>query len=73
MTAADPAPSPCQSICRLDCASRICLGCGRTVEEIAAWTRLDETQKANVLRLLPSRLEKLAAQRKACGLGGEPG
>ena len=29
-------PSPCIGICRLD-AQELCVGCGRTLDEIAEW------------------------------------
>ena len=47
--------SPCISVCTLDGSGRICLGCFRTVDEIAAWSRLDDEQKRAVNAALPSR------------------
>lgn len=41
-------PSPCISLCQMDQASGMCKGCFRTVEEIAAWSRLDEGQRLAV-------------------------
>ncbi len=41
-------PSPCVSVCRLDPASGLCEGCCRTIEEIAAWSRLDDAGKRAV-------------------------
>lgn len=38
-------PSPCISVCQMDPATKQCKGCYRTVEEIAAWSRLDDTQR----------------------------
>jgi predicted Fe-S protein YdhL (DUF1289 family) len=37
-TPQDPATvaSPCNDICRLD-AQQVCVGCGRTLQEIADW------------------------------------
>jgi predicted Fe-S protein YdhL (DUF1289 family) len=38
--------SPCIKVCKLD-AHEVCVGCGRTLEEIADWSRLtDEQQRA---------------------------
>ena len=31
--------SPCVNVCTLD-AHKVCIGCGRTIEEIAVWSRL---------------------------------
>jgi predicted Fe-S protein YdhL (DUF1289 family) len=44
--------SPCVSICRLDPATQICIGCGRTIAEIAAWPSLSETERAAIVRRL---------------------
>lgn len=29
--------SPCVKICKLDAMGRYCIGCGRTLEQIASW------------------------------------
>lgn len=48
--------SPCISVCRLDPATQVCIGCGRTIAEIAAWPSLsDEERKAIMRRLEASR------------------
>jgi len=49
--------SPCINICRLD-DHGICLGCFRSVEEIAAWSRMTETEKAAVIAALSARRPK---------------
>lgn len=38
-------PSPCISLCKMDDETKQCKGCYRTVEEIAAWSRLDDAQR----------------------------
>ena len=48
--------SPCVNICTLDARSGICLGCGRTIDEIARWTAMSALERARVLRELPARL-----------------
>jgi len=44
--------SPCISICKLDPATQICIGCGRTIAEIAAWPSLSEAERAAIVRRL---------------------
>lgn len=56
-------PSPCVSICRMDAASGWCEGCLRTIDEIAAWSALDDLHKRAVWKLLPQRREALAAMK----------
>ena len=34
--------TPCINICLLDDASRTCVGCGRTLAEIAAWATMSD-------------------------------
>ena len=48
-------PSPCNSICKIDPASGRCLGCKRTLEEIADWPMLRAAQKRAVLERLEGR------------------
>jgi hypothetical protein len=62
MVAADLAPrstmieTPCVKICTLDAHSGLCLGCGRTIDEIARWTAMSEAERARVMSELPWRL-----------------
>mgnify|MGYP001455857648 CR=1 FL=1 len=43
-------PSPCISVCRMDEASGWCEGCLLTLDEIAAWSLLDDEGKRAVWR-----------------------
>jgi hypothetical protein len=52
---ADHVPSPCVSVCVLDANGVLCLGCFRTLDEIAAWGLLDADAKRGVLAALPER------------------
>jgi uncharacterized protein len=48
--------SPCIKVCTLDAASGRCLGCGRTVDEIARWSAMSATERARIMDALPARL-----------------
>ena len=50
-----PVPSPCINICRMDSATGWCEGCLRTIDEIVAWSGLDDTAKHAVWHELPAR------------------
>ncbi len=52
-------PSPCISVCRMDEATGWCLGCARTIDEIAAWGSLDDDAKREVWARLPARRAEL--------------
>jgi predicted Fe-S protein YdhL (DUF1289 family) len=48
--------SPCVKICTLDAHSGMCLGCGRSIDEIARWTTMSAAERARVTGELPVRL-----------------
>jgi predicted Fe-S protein YdhL (DUF1289 family) len=48
--------SPCIKICTLDARSGLCLGCGRTIDEIARWTAMSDAERDRVMNELPWRL-----------------
>ncbi len=67
---ADPVPSPCRSICKMDAASGFCAGCLRTIEEIAGWSKADDAQRRRIWTLLPDRVARL--NTAACATGCMP-
>jgi len=50
--------SPCIKVCVIDGAADICLGCGRTLPEIASWGRKTEDERLAVMATLPERMRK---------------
>jgi predicted Fe-S protein YdhL (DUF1289 family) len=54
-------PSPCQSVCVMHPATGWCEGCMRTLDEIAAWSRMDNPEKLAVWSQLPQRLAQRIA------------
>jgi hypothetical protein len=48
--------SPCIKVCVVDGLADICLGCGRTLPEIASWGRMSEEQRLAVMATLPERM-----------------
>jgi predicted Fe-S protein YdhL (DUF1289 family) len=68
MTATDdqmqPSPvSPCLGICLMDPRTRMCRGCLRTVEEIAAWYNASNAEKRAILARLESRRREAGTTR----------
>lgn len=47
--------SPCTGICRIDPRGEFCLGCKRTLDEIADWPMLNDAEKRAVLKALEER------------------
>jgi predicted Fe-S protein YdhL (DUF1289 family) len=52
-------PSPCTGICKMDDASGVCLGCGRTGDEIAEWSLASDERRSAIWALLPRRFDSL--------------
>jgi uncharacterized protein len=59
-----PIKTPCIKVCVVDGASGYCLGCGRTLNEIAKWARLSEAERDQVIDLLAPRMTTLRASGK---------
>jgi uncharacterized protein len=47
--------SPCLGICLMDPATRLCRGCLRQVEEIAAWYDATNAEKFEILARIAAR------------------
>jgi predicted Fe-S protein YdhL (DUF1289 family) len=56
-------PSPCQSICRMDAAGQWCDGCYRTLDEIAAWSRMRDEAKREVWEAIGERIASTQGDR----------
>lgn len=50
----DPAASPCVGICRVD-GQDVCVGCGRTIDEITQWSRSDVARRLQINALAAER------------------
>lgn len=48
--------SPCINICMVDPQSGLCLGCGRTLEEIACWASISDLERERIMKVLPERM-----------------
>ena len=47
--------TPCTGICTLDAEARLGLGCGRSLEQIAAWASLSEAERRTIMLGLAGR------------------
>ena len=61
--------SPCVNICTLDARSGICLGCGRTIDEIARWTAMTAAERSRVMHELPARFTASKASNAKTATG----
>jgi predicted Fe-S protein YdhL (DUF1289 family) len=63
--AAPPRPitTPCVKVCVVDGESGLCLGCFRTLGEIAQWSRLDEAERREITAALPARRGRIRPEK----------
>ena len=47
--------TPCTNVCELDAASGVCLGCGRSLAEIAGWATMTSAERRRVMGELATR------------------
>ena len=52
---AEGPPSPCISVCQIDDATGLCLGCRRTIDEIRDWIIMLPDERQAVLQRLAER------------------
>lgn len=48
--------TPCLKVCMVSGMTSQCVGCGRTLKEIAAWGRMTEPERLAIMAQLPTRL-----------------
>ena len=50
--------TPCINVCALDARTGLCVGCGRTADEIARWLAFSADERQRVIAELPARLDR---------------
>jgi predicted Fe-S protein YdhL (DUF1289 family) len=55
--------SPCIKICVIHPEERLCVGCYRSIEEIATWSRLTPAEREAITADLPARAPRLSKRR----------
>ncbi len=61
--ARDEVESPCNKICMIHPKARICIGCYRTADEIAGWSRFTNETRRSLIEELPNRADQLPGRR----------
>lgn len=59
----DEVQSPCVKICVVHPEERLCVGCYRSIDEIARWSRMSDDERRAVLADLPARAPRLVKRR----------
>jgi uncharacterized protein len=57
--------SPCNRICAVHPTARLCIGCGRSLDEIARWIGLSGAERSRIMAQLPARLAALNGAKPA--------
>jgi predicted Fe-S protein YdhL (DUF1289 family) len=63
----DEVDSPCVKICVIHPASGLCIGCFRTTDEIAGWSRMQPDARKTLVAELPKREKLIVTRRKKRG------
>jgi len=48
--------TPCVNVCVIDPRTGLCRGCGRSLDEIAAWATMSDTERTRIMAELPKRM-----------------
>lgn len=67
MTETPPPPikTPCIKVCVIDGTSGLCMGCFRSLPEVAGWGRLSEEARESLMAELPDRRGRIAPEKLA--------
>lgn len=58
-----PIRTPCVKTCMVDGESGLCLGCFRTLPEIARWARFSESERDALMLALPARRSRIRPEK----------
>ncbi len=66
--------TPCIAVCAIDPRCGLCVGCGRTMQEIGRWGGMSREERLRIMALLPQRRldAGLPADPFADEVGDEP-
>ncbi len=62
--------TPCIKVCVVDPVSALCVGCGRTLDEVAAWGAMSEDARRAVMDGLGARLLAMRSRGSRAGRAG---
>ncbi|MEJ0065001.1 MAG: DUF1289 domain-containing protein [Caulobacteraceae bacterium] len=60
-----PIATPCVKICLIDGESGLCVGCQRTLPEVASWGRFSDAERAEIMAKLPDRRTRIRPEKLA--------
>jgi uncharacterized protein len=57
--------SPCNNVCQMDPQSGLCIGCARTLDEIARWAEMTDAERDRVMAELQLRNSGTEPERRS--------
>jgi len=60
-----PIKTPCVQVCVVDGESGLCLGCFRTLPEVAGWAAMSDPERAAIMAELPARRSRIRPDKLA--------
>jgi len=57
--------TPCIKVCVVDGESGLCLGCYRSLPEVAGWQKLSDAERAAIMSELPGRRTRIRPEKLA--------
>ena len=61
--------TPCVKICTVDARQGFCLGCGRTIDEIARWAGMSSAERSHIMNELPERRMAQGVTKMTAAMG----
>jgi predicted Fe-S protein YdhL (DUF1289 family) len=61
--------TPCVKICTVDARQGVCLGCGRTIDEIARWAGMSSAERSHIMNELPERRTAQGVTKMTAAMG----
>jgi uncharacterized protein len=58
-----PIATPCVQVCVVDGESGLCLGCHRTLNEVASWSKLTDDERVAIMAALPGRRSRIRPEK----------
>jgi uncharacterized protein len=65
--------TPCIAVCMIDPKTSLCLGCGRTLPEIARWHRMESAERLAVMAQLSPRMAEAGLVQPEMAAGPKAG
>jgi uncharacterized protein len=51
--------TPCINVCLIEGDTGLCSGCGRSLEEIASWSKMTDIERRIIMLSLPDRRQRM--------------